>query len=81
MRDDYVLISQTYFDQSMQPIKRMETLEIGELGGRTFGTRMRMAELDQTDSYTELYYATMDWDVELNDRLFTVFSLQSGATP
>jgi len=81
MRDDYVLISQTYFDQSMQPIKRMETLEIGELGGRTFGTRMRMAELDQTDSYTELYYATIDWDVELNDRLFTVFSLQSGATP
>ncbi len=81
MRDDYVLLSQTFFDQSMEPLKRMETLEIGELGGRTFSTRMRMAELDETDKYTELYYAHVDWDIDLDDRLFTVFSLQSGAAP
>ena len=81
MRDDYVLISQTFFDQDMQPLKRMETLEIGELGGRTFGTRMRMGKLAEPDKYTELYYAEADWEVELNDQVFTVFSLQSGATP
>jgi hypothetical protein len=81
MRDDYVLISQTYFDQSMQPLKRMETLEIAELGGRTFSTRMRMATLDEPEKYTELFYAEADWNVELGDQLFTVFSLQSGARP
>ena len=81
MRDDYVLLSQTYFDQNMEPLKRMQTLEIGELGGRTFGTRMRMGKLDEPEKYTELYYAEADWEVELNDQLFTVFSLQSGAGP
>ncbi len=81
LRDDYVMISQTYFDQNMQALKRMETLEIGELGGRTFGTRMRMSKLDEADNYTELYYAEADFDVELDDRLFTVFSLQAGSLP
>lgn len=81
MRDDYVLLSQTYFDQDMQPLKRMETLEIGELGGRVLSTRMRMAKLDEPNKYTELHYQQADWDVELKDQLFTVFSLQSGASP
>ena len=81
MRDDYVLLSQTYFDQDMQPLKRMETLEIAELGGRVLGTRMRMAKLDEPENYTELHYQQADWDIELQDQLFTVFSLQSGAGP
>jgi hypothetical protein len=81
LRDDYVMLSQTYFDQSMEALKRMETLEIGELDGRTFGTRMRMSKLDEPDNYTELHYAQADFDVELEDRLFTVFSLQAGSRP
>jgi hypothetical protein len=59
----------------------METLEIGELDGRTFGTRMRMSKLDEPDNYTELHYAAADFDVELDDRLFTLFSLQAGSRP
>ncbi|MFP6837750.1 MAG: outer membrane lipoprotein-sorting protein [Pseudomonadales bacterium] len=81
LRDDHVLLSQTYYDQSMQALKRMETLEIGELDGRTFGTRMRMSKLDEPDNYTELHYAAADFDVELDDRLFTLFSLQAGSRP
>jgi len=81
LRDDYVLLSQTYFDQKMEALKRMETLEIGELDGRTFGTRMRMSKLDEPDNYTELHYAAADFDVELDDRVFTVFSLQAGSRP
>ena len=81
LRDDHVLISQTFFDQAMRPLKRMETLEIGEMGGRVFGTRMRMSKLDEPENYTELTYARVDFDVELEDRLFTLFSLQSGQRP
>ena len=81
LRDDHVLISQTFFDQAMRPLKRMETLEIGEMGGRVFGTRMRMSKLDEPENYTELTYARVDFDVELEDRLFTLFSLQSGQSP
>lgn len=81
LRDDFVLISQTFFDQNLEPLKRMETLEIGELGGRTFGTRMRMSPLDEPDHYTEIHYQDARFDIELDDQLFTLFALRSGATP
>lgn len=78
VRDDYVLLSQTYFDQDMEPLKRLEALEIGELGGRTFSTRMRMYKLDEPGRYTEVHYEKADFDIELEDGLFTVFALKTG---
>ncbi len=81
LRDDSVLISQTFYDQAFIPLKRLEALEIGELGGRVFATRMRITKLDESDKYTEFSYDSMTFDVELDDRTFTVFTLQSGADP
>jgi hypothetical protein len=81
LRDDYVLLSQTFFDQSLIPLKRMETLDIGELGGRVFGVRMRMAKLDETDHYTEVHYLEADFDLVLGEELFTLFALKTGAAP
>ena len=78
MRDDHVMVSQTFYDQSMEPLKKMETLEIGEMGGRVMPLRMRMNKLDEPDNYTEIRYDSAEFDLELEDRLFTVFSLQSG---
>ncbi len=78
LRDDYVLLSQTFFDQALEPLKRMETLEIGELGDRVMGTRMRMVKLDEPENYTELHYEMADFDIALDDSTFTLFSLQAG---
>ncbi|MGE0622185.1 MAG: outer membrane lipoprotein-sorting protein [Pseudomonadales bacterium] len=78
LRDDYVLLSQTFFDQSLEPLKRLETLEIGELGGRVMPIRMRMSKLDEPENYTEVIYDTAEFDIAIEDRTFTVFSLQSG---
>jgi len=80
-RDDYVLLSETFFDQEMQPLKRLETLEIGELGGRTISTRMRMVKLDEKDRWTELSYQQAQFNIKLPDSLFTVFALKSGMEP
>ncbi|HEY5645264.1 MAG TPA: outer membrane lipoprotein-sorting protein, partial [Pseudomonadales bacterium] len=78
LRDDYVLLSETFYDQSLEPLKRLDTLEIGELGGRVMPIRMRMSKLDEPENYTEVIYDNADFDIELEDRTFTVFSLQSG---
>ena len=78
LRDDYVLISQTFYDQSMEALKKLETLTIGELGGRVMPLRMRMSKLDEPENYTEVIYEQADFDIEIEDRTFTVFSLQSG---
>ncbi|NCF43729.1 MAG: outer membrane lipoprotein-sorting protein [Proteobacteria bacterium] len=78
IRADLVLLELAYFDQDMQPVRRMRSLEVGELGGRMMATRMRMQELDRPDQYTELEYLDMDFDIDVPERTFTLFSLQSG---
>ena len=81
LRDDYVLVEQTFFDQSMVALKRLNATAIGTMGGRTFATTMRMNDLGESDHWTELQYTRADFDVKLDDALFTVFSLQQGRTP
>ena len=77
LRDDSVLIKQTFFDQDLVPLKSLETLEIGELGGRTFGIHMRMRKLDEPDKYTELRYHNAQFDIDIDDRMFTLFALKA----
>ena len=80
IRDDYVMTELTYFDQDLVPLKRMTSLDIGEMGGRTIATTMRMVNLEEPDSFTEVRYTDLDFEVKLEDRMFTVFALQSGRT-
>ena len=78
LRDDYVTLSQTFFDQAFVPVKRMDTLEVGELGGRTFALAMRMQSVDKEDSWTEIRYTAADFDAGVDDSLFTTFALRGG---
>ena len=80
IRDDYVMLQLTYYDQELVPLKEMTSLEIGEMDGRTVATVMRMVNLEEADSFTEVRYEKLDFDVALQDRMFTVFALQSGRT-
>ena len=78
LRDDYVLLRETFFDQAMAPVKRLEASQIETLGGRTFGTRLRMQPLDEPGNWTEIAYDVAKFDVPIDDGMFTVFALQSG---
>ena len=80
IRDDFVMLELTYFDQALVPLKRMVGSDIGDLGGRTIARTLRMMDLEEPETFTEVKYLTMEFDVELEDRLFTVFALQSGRT-
>ena len=78
IRDDHVLISQTFFDQEMVPLKRLSAVDIGMLGNRIFATRIRMSKLDEPDHWTEISYEEADFDISVDDALFTVFALKTG---
>ncbi|MEZ5598981.1 MAG: outer membrane lipoprotein-sorting protein [Pseudomonadales bacterium] len=77
LRDDLVLMEVTYFDQDLLPLKRMTALQVGDLGGRTFATRMRMEDLEESGHYTELAYKTAAFDIPIDDRMFTQFALRN----
>jgi hypothetical protein len=40
-----------------------------------------MSKLDEPGHYTEVSYGAADFDVPLEDDLFTLFALRTGATP
>ncbi len=77
VREDMVLISQEYFDQDGESVKKMEALEVGVLGGRAMAIRLRMAETGQTEEWTEIVYEALDFDVDLNKNMFTLSNLRN----
>ena len=76
IRDDDVVIEQTFFDQDLKPVKRMSVLAIGEMGGRKLATHFRMFKFDSPEQYTELRWEEAEFDINLRDEQFTLFNLQ-----
>lgn len=77
IRDDYVLLSQEFFDEDLQSVKKMVTWDIRMMGGRMFPRKWRMAETGVADEYTELQYKELTFLEDLPDRMFTLNELKS----
>lgn len=77
IRDDLILLSQSYFDQEGRLVKKLESLDIGEMGGRTIATRQRMTKVDTPEEWTEMQVDAVEYDVQLDNRLFTLANLRN----
>ena len=77
IRDDHVVEEHAFYDQDDELVKKLVSLEIGEMGGRTIATRQRMVKLDDPDEWTEIGVLTVEYDVELKDSVFTLSNLRN----
>ncbi|MGI9220800.1 MAG: outer membrane lipoprotein-sorting protein [Woeseiaceae bacterium] len=77
IRDDKVVIDHSFFDQDDVLVKVLESLEIGEMGGRTIAKRQRMHEVDTPDEWTEIQVIAVEYEVEIPDSTFTLSSLRN----
>ncbi len=75
VRADYVLLSQVFFDQSMQPVKEISTLQVQEVDGRMFASEMLVRDLEDVGHSTRLVFDSMKFDFEIPDDMFTTFEL------
>jgi Outer membrane lipoprotein-sorting protein len=80
IRDDFVLLEETFFDQDLQLVKRLEATMVAPLGGRPYPVIMRMTDLGEEDHWTELHYQDAVFDLELPDYLFTLSNLSNPRT-
>lgn len=78
VREDHIFLEEVFYDEDLQPVKRMTASEIQVLGGKPFPRRWRMQRSGAGDEYTLLIYQELAFDRPLPDRLFTLFSLKSG---
>ena len=76
IREDLVWLSQEFFDEDLEPVKLMTTLEIQMLGGKLYPKVWRMRKVDEEDKYTELNYISLEFKTALPDNLFTLTSLR-----
>jgi outer membrane lipoprotein-sorting protein len=77
IRDDHILLSETFFDESLVPVKTMTASDIGIMGGRLFPAIWKMQESGKDDQYTLLHYHDLAFLDDLPERLFTVQELKT----
>ena len=77
IRDDNVLLSQEFYDEELQAVKKMTADDIQMLGGRMFPRIWKMQEQGADDQYTLLRYQQLEFLDDLPDRLFTVQELKT----
>ena len=77
IRDDHVVLEHAFYDQDGELVKALRSLEIGEMGGRTIALRQRMSKTDEPDEWTEIAVNEVEYELELNDSVFTVSNLRN----
>jgi outer membrane lipoprotein-sorting protein len=76
IREDLIWLREEFYDEDLEPVKVMSTLEIQMLGGRLYPKVWRMYKIDETDEYTELTYTSLEFKTSLPDDLFSQAGLR-----
>jgi len=77
IRDDYVLVEHRFFDQDGDLVKTLNSLQIGEMGGRAVAIRQRMSKVETPEEWTEVRMDAIEYDIELSDNVFTLSNLRN----
>ncbi len=76
VRADKQPVAIRYFDEKSELVRTMKFLDIREMGGRTMPAVMRVEPADTPGEFTEVRYEDMAFEVDLDDRIFTLQSLK-----
>jgi hypothetical protein len=77
IRDDNVVAEHRFYDQDGELVKMLESLEIGELGGRTVALRQRMHKVEAPEEWTEIRVLDAAYGIEIPDSFFTLANLRN----
>ena len=77
IRDDYIMLSQQFWDQDNLLVKQMDTTSIEFMDDRNIAARMRMYQLETPEEWTEIFVSAIDFDIEIADSLFTLSGLRN----
>ena len=77
VRDDYVLLEQQFWDQDGGLVKKLEALEVAEMGGRPVARVLRMVHVDKPEEWTQLTTESVEFDLDLPANLFTLSNLRN----
>ncbi len=77
VRDDGVMLGETYFDQNMNMVRRMTTDKVGIIGGRPYPVIMTMHPADKPGRWTRIETLAGRFNISPPLYLFTLSNLQN----
>ena len=77
IREDHVVLEHAFYDQDDELVKKLVSLEIVEMGGRTIAKRQRMTKVEEPEEWTEIGVNEVTYELELKDSLFTLSNLRN----
>ncbi len=77
IRDDFILLNEQFFDEDMALVKEMTAENLVDFSGRIFPKSWTMRRTDEEDRFTRLEYETLQFDIEIEDKMFTLANLKS----
>lgn len=75
IRDDHIILEHTFYDQDGAKVKQLQTLEVGELGGKLYPLVMRMTNLEEPSEWTEIRHTEAQFDLQIDRAIFSVGAL------
>ncbi len=77
IREDNVVLEHSFYDQDGELVKTLQSLEIGEMGGRVVALVQRMAKVETPDEWTEIRVLAVEYDIDVPDSMFTLSNLRN----
>ncbi len=74
--DEYLPLKILYYDEDLELARTMIFEDVGLLGGRKLPRRMVIIPAARPKESTVVLYEEMQWDIELDDKLFSIRSLK-----
>lgn len=75
-QSDELVDEVTYFDERDRLVRTAIYSDITDLDGRRMPTRIRIQPADEPDEYTEIIYEELSFDIEIDDRTFSLQALR-----
>ncbi len=76
-KSDLLPAGQLFYDEDLDPVRKLEFSDYRDFGGRRIPGRMRMTPLDKPEEYTQMTYESIDFDIELDPSFFSVQQLKA----
>lgn len=71
IRDDHILLKETFFDEDLEPVKEMTASDIRPVDGKLFPMTWKMAKTETPENHTLMVYDSLTFTTELSDKTFT----------
>jgi outer membrane lipoprotein-sorting protein len=77
VREDGIMLGETFFDQDMKAVRRMTADKVAELGGRLYPVTLTMTPVDEPSKWTRIETTSGRFNLDIPDYVFTLSNLRN----